>query len=513
MLAVIARETAKSTGSVERLIHTIKAEILAAYPGEDVHVPSDRTLRRHINVLTRGKYTTGNAANRRTAANAPKRMYSSRPAIAPGHEVHVDSSPFDVLVVTGLDQENGKLKVARANLVIMLDKATQSIIATSVRLQGVKGVDLAFMLAQCLTPRLLRPQGLVAFNEYELNDMPWAKFLSAEDAARFETTRPFIKPQRIMKDNGSDYASAVFESACTRFGIDTTSAAVHTPTDKPNVERAFHTIKTKFAQYLPGYTGGSTDRRGEHPEKEELLDVYTLAELFERWTAIVWQNMKHESLRDPLVPSIVHSPNSMYMAMFPMTGYVPLPLGPEDYIALLPTQLRTIQMDGIQIDYRRYDAPELHLFRLRNSPDVNRDGKWTVHYNPHDPSAVWIRDPEGGGWIQCNWMNRDAFARPFSASIRRNAREITAAQGVLGDEASTRAAIELIGQTTSARKRHAAAEARRQAARNLAVLAGANLPLPAATPAIEAIKIRDAANAVPVYDEIEIFDPMKGLAN
>lgn len=513
LLAVITRETDKSTGSVERLIHAMKTELLAAYPCADVQIPSDRTLRRHINVLTRGKYTTGNAANRRTAAIPPKRMFSARPAIAPGHEVQVDSSPFDVLVVTGIDQETGKPKIGRANLVIMLDKATQSIIATSVRLRGVKGVDLAFMLAQCLTPRLQRPQGLIAFNEYELAEMPWAKFLSVEEAARFETTRPFIKPQRIMKDNGSDYASAVFESACTRFGIDTTSAALHTPTDKPNVERAFHTIKTKFAQYLPGFTGGSTDRRGEHPENDDLLDVYTLAELFERWVAIVWQNMKHESLRDPLVPSIVHSPNSMYQAMFPMTGYVPLPLKPEDYIALLPTQLRTIQMDGIQIDYRRYDAPELHLYRLRDSPEAHRDGKWTVHYNPHDPSAVWIRDPEGEGWIQCNWMNRDAFARPFSASIRRTAREITAAQGVLGDEDSTRAAIELIGQTSAARKRHAADEARRQAARTLASLAGANLPRAASPPAIKASLNEDPEEEPMEYDELEIFDPMKGLAN
>lgn len=509
---VIGKETSVSTGSVDRLIGRLKAEIIRLYPGEEVHIPSDRTLRRHIDALTRGKYTTGNATNRRTAANAPKRMFSSRPAMAPGHEVQVDSSPFDIMVVTGIDEDSGQVRVGRANLVIMLDKATQSIIATSVRLQGVKGVDLAFMLAQCLTPRQLRPEGIVAFNEYELAEMPWAKFLSAEEASRFETTRPFIRPQRIMKDNGSDYASTVFASACSRFGIDTTSAAVHTPTDKPNVERAFHTIKTKFAQYLPGYTGGSTDKRGEHPEKEDLLDIYTLAELFERWIAIVWQNMRHESLRDPLVPSIVHSPNSMYMAMFPMTGYVPLPLSADDYVALLPTELRTIQMDGIQIAYRRYDAPELHPYRLQESTDASRGGKWTVHYNPHDPSAVWIRDPGGNGWIQCDWMNRDAFARPFSASIRSAAREITAAQGVLGDKASTQAAIELIGQTTSARKRHALQQARQETARNLASLSGAKLPLPAPPPVMEAIEV-SGFDDEEEFDELEIFDPMKGLSS
>lgn len=512
LFSVVAQEIGQSTGSVERLIGRLKAEIIRVYPGEDIQIPSDRTLRRHIGAVTRGKYTTGNAPNRRTAANAPKRMFSARPAVAPGHEVQVDSSPFDIMVVTGIDQDSGQIRVGRANLVIMLDKATQSIIATSVRLQGVKGVDLAFMLAQCLTPRQLRPEGIVAFNEYELVEMPWAKFLSADEASRFETTRPFIKPQRIMKDNGSDYASTVFESACSRFGVDTTSAAIHTPTDKPNVERAFHTIKTKFAQYLPGYTGGSIDKRGEHPEKEDLLDIYTLAELFERWVAIVWQNMRHESLRDPLVPSIVHSPNSMYMAMFPMTGYVPLPLSADDYVALLPTELRTIQMDGIQIDYRRYDAHELHPYRLQESTDASRGGKWTVHYNPHDPSAVWVRDPEGSGWIQCDWMNREAFARPFSASIRGAAREITAAQGVLGDKASTQAAIELIGHTTAARKRHAIKQARQETARNLASLSGVHLPLPALPPVVQVME-DSGFDDEEEFDEIEMFDPTKGLNN
>src|SRR5690625_6454243 len=29
-------------------------------------------------------------------------------------------------------------------------------------------------------------------------------------------------------------------------------SAIRTPTDKPNVERAFHTIKTRFVEHLPG---------------------------------------------------------------------------------------------------------------------------------------------------------------------------------------------------------------------------------------------------------------------
>src|SRR5690625_7667471 len=86
-----------------------------------------------------------------------------------------------------------------------------------------------------------------------------------------------------MADNGMDYLTGTFLSACDMFGIDITRSAILTPTDKPNVERAFHTIKTRFVEHLPGNTGGSVDRRGLKPEDDDLLDIHTLAELFDRW--------------------------------------------------------------------------------------------------------------------------------------------------------------------------------------------------------------------------------------
>ncbi|MCD4849697.1 Mu transposase C-terminal domain-containing protein [Arthrobacter sp. AK01] len=344
-------------------------------------------------------------------------------------------------------------------------------------------------------------------NETELKAMPWARHLSLDEVAAYDLTRPFIKPQRIMTDNGKDYLSSTFMSACETFGVDITRSAIHTPTDKPNVERAFHTIKTKFVQYLPGNTGGSVDRRGAAVEKEDLLDIYTLAELFDRWVSVVWQNMTHEALRDPLDPRVIHSPNSMYMAMFDMTGFVPVPLSPEDYIALLPTLERTIQADGINVDYRRYDSPELGPYRLQPSGRSDTGGKWVIHYNPHNPAAVWVRHPETGEWMECRWMNKDAFEKPFSASIRRSARQITEAFGVLGDQESTEATVEMIAQTQNAKigkARRDAAEAMEQV---LAERSSKQFPR-ATTPLVVVpdVDILDDES----YEEYSVFNPMKG---
>lgn len=289
LISEIAAERDASTGTRERLSLRLEKRLLRDYPGQNIQVPPRTTLWRYESFFTKGKSTFGSAANRRSAANPPERMYSARPAIMPGHEVQVDTSDFDILV---LDDDG---KPERVKLVIFLDKATRSIISTGVRRIATKGFDLACMLAQCVVPRPLRPV-TTAFNEFELMDMPWAAGLSAEDVGRYDTARPFIVPARIVTDNGADYLSATFRSACRSLGISITECSIRTPTDKPNVERAFDAVKTLFAQYLPGYTGGEVGRRGRSPDKDAgLLDIYTLAELFERWITVVWQNRPQDS--------------------------------------------------------------------------------------------------------------------------------------------------------------------------------------------------------------------------
>jgi len=496
LVEVIADQTDKSTVSATTLIAHVRREVLERYPGQQVPFPSDRTMRRRIEALTKGKHTTGSAPTRRSAANVPNRMFNARPAIAPGHEVQIDTSPFDVLV---LDDKGDPV---RAKLTIMLDKATMSIIASSVNIAGVKGVDLAFMLSQCLLPRPARPNEGKLPQELELPQMPWAKHLSNEELQEYDLNRPFIKPQRIVTDNGKEYLSETFRSACQTFGIDLTRSATRTPTDKPNVERAFHTIKTMFLEKLPGFTGGSVDRRGVNPEGEDLLTVYELAELFDRWVSVVWQNRRHEALRDPVNPRLVHSPNSMYMAMFDMTGYVPVPIHVDDYIALLPTVVRTIQTDGIQVNYRRYDSIHLSPYRLQESPRADLDGGWEVHYNPHNPDAVWVRDPQTNDWIECAWMNKDAFKRPFSASIRRKAREITRAQGLLGDPDAHARAVELLGLLESERARMRKKESQRVGEQRLAEQSGRYLPLPVTT-LVESVE-EDEDETAPAF---RTFDP------
>lgn len=468
LIHLIAEETFDSTGTGSRLIRRLTEELLRAYPGQNIPIPSETTLYRYIGYLTKGKYTTGSAPTRRTAANTPKRPFGTAVRLRPGQEVQIDSSPWDVLVRS----EDGS--PSRASLTIMVDIATRSILAVSVRAEATKGVDHAYLLAQCMVPRPLRP-GNEELWRLTARRMPWGVLVPEEERVRLDMTRPFIYPERIMMDNGADYRSNVFESACRKFGISLTYAAPHTPTDKAIVERTFHSIKTLFAQDLPGYKGGAVSERGLEIEKGALLDIATLTERFEEWITRVWQNRPHDSLFDPLSPTVKLTPNEMYDASFDIAAQLPLPLDTEDYIDLLPTEYRTILPAGVKVNNRFYDSIELQPFRGSPSSDTAHDNKWEVRSHPYNPRLIWVRHPDGH-WMECLWRAETTFNQPFADTILQAAVASAAARGEADLDDLAQVAADIRKRTTASAVTVRKAKARNALAIELAEAAGTPMP-------------------------------------
>ncbi|NCD18817.1 MAG: hypothetical protein EOL89_02360 [Actinobacteria bacterium] len=466
LIAAETKDTKKSPGNNGRLRASCREEWARRYPGETFPT-SESSLRSYLAILTDGKYTFGPAKTQQTNAKKPKGMYQARLGAFPGQEVQIDSSKFDIMCF------NEERKVERMVLVMMIDKATNSILATGLRPKAAKGFDISLIIAQAVVPRPLRAHE--SFNESELQvrlaTMPWAQCLTADEVSRYDTKRPFIFPSRIVTDNGADYMSDTVRSTCQQLGISLTHAVPGQPTDKALVERAFDAINKMFAQHVPGFTGGDTKRRGTLPESDPgLLDVYTLAELFDRWVTVVWQNTPHEGLRDPVFPRVVHTPNSMYAAMFDVGGFIPLPLRAEDYFALLPVQHRRIKDDGITINYRRYDSVELNPFRGSPSPDGRRGFEWPVRYHPYDPATVWLERPDAVGedrWIACDWMNKGTFDAPFSRETRDAAFEALTAYGAFDSMEASRLTRAMVTLAKQDEQRLANDNSRREAALKL----------------------------------------------
>lgn len=385
------------------------------HPNDRPALPSTSSIERYVKMLSGNQDPTTSAQLRNTAALVPKHTFRKREVTAPGDECQMDTTWFDAFV----RMPDGS--TIRPHLTTLMDKRTRSIIGFNFTDGAPVAEDHAWLIARTLVPHSLRPWS-AQYAELGLPQMPWAKFVEGADHF-YDTYRPYIFPRRILVDNGQDYRAIVVLAACTRYGMHMTETPPRTPTGKPHVERHFGTIKTMFTRHLPGYVGGSVAERGAKAEEEDILELRTVIELFDRWVAIIWQNREHEGLTDPLEPTFAHSPNTMYAASIEYTGQFMLPLGEEDYIALMPRTDRTVQVDGISFRGRTYDSPYLAPMRLQKDAD-GHSIKVAVHYDRHDPSQVWVLSETDGQWITCGWTDDAGLLRPNERAMLHEARKL-----------------------------------------------------------------------------------------
>lgn len=452
-----------STPSTQQLVTEVRGDWIEKYPGEMERLPSEKTLRRKFKILTAGRYTTGSANNRRTNEGSPKRYMAVRPAYAPGEQCQMDSTPIDMTVL----DDNGK--PVRPILTTIICVATHSILAAMVTI-GVKGADLVYLLAKALSIPELRPGPALPFNLNELRSLPWAEALIEADREGKDTARPIIRIQRLVIDLGRDFQSNAFLAACHTFCIDITNAAPGTGTDKAIVERSHRTIKDMFVRHLPGFTGGSPDNRGKGVEnRKDLISIHTLAYVLDLWVRQVWQNLETDALRNPEHPGRRYSPNTMYEALSYRTGCLFTPITRNTYISMLPVEERVIARDGIRLDNRRYDTAALDAYRGKPSGNKLVKDKWLVHYEPDNPAAVWVHItdldcfPDKGQYIECPWVNADAFDSPFSRATRESAENIAGLGHQIPEKERGDLSRRIVrGAAAAAEKEFSAAENREQ---------------------------------------------------
>lgn len=416
----MSRQTAASTISRKTMFIQVRAALLETF-GQGLRVPSDRKLYRLAGLLDRGRHTFGAATTRRTNDNRPVRPFVSSVTLRPGEQVQIDTNTIDILCRYG----DGVTR--RAELTIAVDVATRSIL-TGVIAPSTKAVDATAVLARVVVPQPLRP-GWPESLMLAHSSLPFDRLVSID--ARFEQAQalPVILPDTLVCDRGSVYMSETFLRACRHLGISVQPARPYTPTDKGVVERTFGSINTLFCQHILGYVGSSVAMRGKDPAAQAAFTVAQLQELFDEWVVAVWQNRPHESLTAVWGQGRSVSPNEAYTAMVARCGYIPVPRSTLDYVELLPAQWRRINQEGVTLDNRVYDASALNPYRQADSGVKAQNGRWELHHDPYDVTAVWIRNHHHGGWITAAWIHRDLVAQPFSAAIYEHVRAATAATG------------------------------------------------------------------------------------
>lgn len=416
-------ETQISTGTRGRLIWKVTKALEAEYGPGVVPLPGRTTFYKVIDALATGKHSFGSAATRRQLANRPEGPFEPTIADRPGEQVQIDSTLLDVMVLldTGV--------AVRADLTIAVDVTTRTICAAVLRPEGTKAVDASLLLAKMLVPEPMRPGWSQAL-AMSASLLPHGRLMDVDARMEGAAAKPVIVPDGVVIDGGKVFISDTFMRACDRLGISVQRARPHTPTDKAVVEATFRSINSLFTQYLAAYTGSGTDRRGHQVEEQAAWTVPELQDLLDEWLIAGWQCRSHDALRDPFFPRRMMTPNEKYAALVAACGYLPLVLGGEDYLELLPVKRRAINAYGIRVDYRTYDCVELGPLRRQHSGNMRMKGLWEVHYDPYDLSQVFLRTP--GGWITVPWTHRPMVTGPFADFTRNHARRLTAAKGLDG---------------------------------------------------------------------------------
>lgn len=405
---VMEAQTNASTGTRTRLIELTGQLLSQRFGVGAIDLPALRTMFRLIDDLDRGRMTTGSAKTRRSLANRPDRAFSAMGVSRPGEQVQIDSTPLDVLV-----RLDGGL-IDRPELTIMLDVATRSIISAVLRPGATKSVDLVVVLARALVPYDSRPGGRSETRALVNGAFELQQLVGDQDYEDYRRQQPYIFPETITTDRGLIYISEHFRTACEQLGISLNISAPYAPTDKGKVERTFHSINTGFTQYLKNYTGRGVEYRGLDAEPETLHSLVELQELLDEWIAVVWQNRPHDSLRDPLHPSVSLSPNEMCRAYRELVPELEIPFDVNTYISLLPVKWRTLQAYGITIDHRTYDSEGFRELRRTKSTYTGQGGKWPIHVDPYNLQTVWI--PINDEWLPLQWAHATA-AGPMSADV------------------------------------------------------------------------------------------------
>ncbi|MFL6116950.1 MAG: transposase [Catenulispora sp.] len=395
-------ETARASSRTAGFVIWRAREILAE-AGYDGAVPSNRTFYRLFGTLSHGRQVTGSASTRRSLAGRPEGMFGSLPAAAPGEVVQIDSTPLDVLVLLD-DGVPG-----RVELTGMIDIATRVVPAAVLR-PTTRSVDASVLLARALTPEPVRP-GWPEALKMAHSVLPYERLLSVDARLEHAAARPVIVPDTIVIDHGSVFVSAAFRSACRHLGISIQPTHLGSGSEKGHIERYFGSVASLFCQFASGYAGRSADRRGRHVADQPLWSMSELQELLDEWLVSVWMNRPHDGLRDPEHPGRAFTPNEKYAALIEAAGYVPIALGPDDYIELLPASWRAVNAYGIKLSRRSYDSAELNPLRLQPSGVREKKNLWEIRHDPYDVSRVHVRGPDG--WITVFWKHLDRAPIPF----------------------------------------------------------------------------------------------------
>ena len=390
---VLTRHRDLSTPSLSLVID--QANSLAETQSPGLALPARATAYRHLREVTAGTAAFGSAKRRRSDAARPQGVLGSLRADRPGQYVVLDSTPLDVFAAEPVTD-----RWVPVELTVAMDLYSRCITGLRLRPISTRSREVADVLYQTITAQTWGP---------EAGEGP---YVGVPEVVVFETG---TVPDTIIVDHGRAYLSEHVKAVCARLGISIQPATPRKPTDKPTIERFFRTLRQGFLERLPAYKGPDVYSRGKDIEKQAFLYVPELEQALREWVGI-YHDTPHEGLCDPRLPHVELTPAQMFQRGLAIAGRIRLPVSTSLAMEFLEVAWRKIHHYGITIGGRRYDGPELNLYRGQRSEHGGlHAGKWPFYVDRNDVRAIHFQDPATEQWAAIGWDRARDLDAPFSA--------------------------------------------------------------------------------------------------
>lgn len=337
-------------------------------------VPSKNTIRNRIDNLSPKLV----AKNRKGVSVRDTRGTSGKfPDVKmPLDIIQIDHTKVDIMLVDDTTREN----IGRPNITVAIDVCSRMIYGFHISLEPIN----FFSVGQCLLQAILPKDDLLK---------------------RFDVRGEwpvFGLPRKVHMDNAKEFRSNALHRFCQEYRIEDIFRPVARPEFGGAVERVIKTHMEQMHQ-LPGTTFSNVQEKGTY--ESEKLATMTISEL-EQWYLDFVINVYHKTEHRLL--GITPEEKFYQVSLGVGDGTIPfLPTVPANTLklrmALLPSMERTVQKNGITIDYITYFSETLRKWiipaQYKKLSNKIHTRNVLCRRDPRDISKIYVYDPDIDDYI------------------------------------------------------------------------------------------------------------------
>ena len=350
-------------------LQDIYEEIVYKCQNMDLEAPTKNTIRNRINTLHPkliAKHRKG------IRVNETRGMPNKFPEVKmPLDIIQIDHTKVDVILV---DEENRE-PIGRPFITVAIDVYSRMLYGFYISLEAPN----YFSVGQCLLNAILPKDDLLKKYEVE-GEYP-----------------VYGLPRKVHMDNGKDFRSISLHNFCQEFRIEDIYRPVARPEFGGAIERAIGTYMKKM-HTLPGTTRSNIFEKGKY--NSEVEAAMTIDEL-EKWYLDLIINIYHKTEHSSLG---ITPEERFYQGLYGVGEEKSIPFLPtvpantlKLRMALLPEIKRSVQKNGITIDYITYFSETLRKWIIPSQykklrPDLNNEV--ICRRDPRDVSKIYVYDED-----------------------------------------------------------------------------------------------------------------------